>query len=234
MRWCSSMTAALAECETTKGGGRKERTEGAEEGRVFAFVERVAEVFKRRDGGEDGDDFGRFDDLRVSRGQHRQRRGGRRRPHLLLQVASLESEHASENAERDKVLVVDQLRGGEGGDGVEKELSAELEVADGEEVKAVVRLEAVSSIPVSSLVHQAAGKSSGSGSRFRAMRKLNAQLCLINVGRDELMVAMEEANSDDSETNVDTRSQSRRLGQRSLSRLDRRILSSLYQAAFLP
>lgn len=94
--------------------GERRRTEGAEEGRVFALVERVAEILESRDGGEDRDDFGRFDDLRTSRVQQGKRELRASETHLLLQVASLESQHAGENAERDKVLVVDQLGGGKG------------------------------------------------------------------------------------------------------------------------
>lgn len=91
----------------------------------------------------------------------------------------------------------------------------------------MVRLEAVSSIPVSSLVHQATRSRESQLQASSGVRELDAQLRLVNVGRDELVVAVEEANADDGQSNVDTRSQSSRLGQRSLSSLHRSILTPL-------
>lgn len=77
--------------------------------------------------------------------------------YLLAEVGSLEGDHADVNCVGDKRLVVHELVGGEGGDGVEEELGGLLEVPDGHAVQTLVDLQAVPAVPVAALLDEAAG-----------------------------------------------------------------------------
>lgn len=77
--------------------------------------------------------------------------------YLLAEVGSLEGDHADVDCVGDKSLVVHELVGGEGGDGVEEELGGLLEVPDGHAVQTLVDLQAVPAVPVATLLDEAAG-----------------------------------------------------------------------------
>lgn len=137
--------------------------------------------------------------------------------YLFLQVPPLESEHSSKNAENDKVLVVDELCGGEGRDRVEQELPALLEVADREEVQALVRLEPVATVPVTPLLNETDGKQQQGavcqqvfaylkglvcGLGGDEWRRRNSQRSLVDVGLDDGVVGVEEADPDHRQAEV--------------------------------
>lgn len=76
--------------------------------------------------------------------------------YLLAEVGPLEGDHADVNCVGDKRLVVHELVGGEGGDGVEEELGGLLEIPDGHAVQTLVDLQAVPAVPVATLLDEAA------------------------------------------------------------------------------
>lgn len=78
--------------------------------------------------------------------------------YLLAEVGSLEGDHADVDGVGDKRLVVHELVGGERGDGVEEKLGGLLEVPDGHAVQALVDLQAVSPVPVTPLLYEAASE----------------------------------------------------------------------------
>jgi len=91
-------------------------------------------------------------------------RSRRRRPapravtsaaYLFAEVGPLEGDHAHVDGVGDERLVVHELVGGEGGDGVEEELGGLLEVPDGHAVQALVHLQPVPPVPVAALLDKA-------------------------------------------------------------------------------
>ena len=76
--------------------------------------------------------------------------------YLFTEVRPLEGDHADVDGVGDKGLVVHELVGGEGGDGVEEELSSLFEVPDDHTVQALVDLQTVPPVPVSPLLNEAA------------------------------------------------------------------------------
>lgn len=113
-------------------------------------------------GREDLSDFGGVDDLRRERRSARARRWRlvllvRTRvgkAHLLLDIHSLHPNHARDDGDRNERVVVHEFGRGESRESVDEELSSLLEVSNGEEVKTLVDLEPITSIPVSSFVDE--------------------------------------------------------------------------------
>jgi hypothetical protein len=140
------------------------RTESEEERLVVALPQRRGEVLQRRDGREKSDDFGCFNDLLGRRGRSAtvsakddQRRAEQReRTDLLLQLLPLQCQGSSDHHQLDKLVVLDQLGSSEGRKGVKEELSAGLEVADGEEIQPFVGFQTVPSVPVASRLDETA------------------------------------------------------------------------------
>jgi len=123
---------------------------------------------------------------------------------LLAELLALEAEDAGEDAERDKVVVRDQLGRGEGRERVEEQVGGLGEVADREEVDARVDLEAVAAVPVAALVDELLG----------AVERRN----------DEVVVRVEQGDADDAQDEVDLGPLAGRLGERLVVRLDGRVL----------
>lgn len=82
---------------------------------------------------------------------------GGRRTGLFLEIDTFEGESVGNDGKGDKVVVRDEFRGGECGEGVDEEFTAALELPDGKEVEAVVHFEAVAAVPVTALLDEAVG-----------------------------------------------------------------------------
>ena len=123
---------------------------------------------------------------------------------LLLEVNAVQRQRPRNNGERYKVIVRQQFRRGKCRECVDEERTRGLELADGEEVQAAVDLEAIAAVPVAARLYKLV--------RFR------------EVGRDELVVAKEEADADEGEDDVDSRAEPGGLFERELLGLDRLFL----------
>jgi hypothetical protein len=146
---------------------------------------------------------------RRQSGQSEGREGEEKKNRLLadlfLDVDPLHPDHTSEDGDDDKRVVIHELASGERAEGVHEKASSLLEVSDGEEVKALVDLESVPSIPVTAFVDQ-------SDSSVQASKR-NELGSYGKVGGDDGVVVEEEADPDDGEDDVDPRSEPRSLGQ---------------------
>lgn len=74
--------------------------------------------------------------------------------HLLLDIDPLHPDHTRDDSDRHERVVVHEFGRGEGREGIDEELSSLLEVSNREEVKTLVDLEPITSIPVSSFVDE--------------------------------------------------------------------------------
>lgn len=73
---------------------------------------------------------------------------------LLSQVGPLQCDHAHVHRIRDEGFVVHEFVRGEGGDGVQEQLSRLLEVPDGHAVEALIHLQTIPPVPVTALLNQ--------------------------------------------------------------------------------
>ena len=76
--------------------------------------------------------------------------------HLLLVVDPRQREGAGDDAEPDERLVRHELGRGEGGEGVQQQVGALLEVADGQAVQTLVRLQPIAPVPVAAVLDEPA------------------------------------------------------------------------------
>jgi len=139
-------------------------TEGLEESGVFAVVERGSKALEGGLSREDLSDFGGVDDLGREKDVFSSSSSSccsfeqSRRAHLLLDIHSLHPNHAGDDGDRDEGVVVHEFRRGEGRESVDEQLSSLLEVSDGEEVKTLVDLQPITSIPISSFINEPASE----------------------------------------------------------------------------
>lgn len=75
--------------------------------------------------------------------------------HLLLELRTGQCENVAEDSEGDEVVVFEQLCSSEGGERIQEELTTPLEVANGEEMKTLVDLESVASVPIAAFLDEA-------------------------------------------------------------------------------
>jgi hypothetical protein len=174
---------------------------------------------------------------RRQSGQSEGREGEEKKNRLLadlfLDVDPLHPDHTSEDGDDDKRVVIHELASGERAEGVHEKASSLLEVSDGEEVKALVDLESVPSIPVTAFVDQS-DSSVQASKRERGKGRISLPAATHvgrgrksdkgkvggnelgsygKVGGDDGVVVEEEADPDDGEDDVDPRSEPRSLGQ---------------------
>lgn len=96
------------------------------------------------------DDLGRRDDLPRQSARHKAA------TYLLLIVDSRQREGAGDDAEPDERLVRHELGRGEGGERVQQQVGALLEVADGQAVQALVRFQPIAPVPVAAILDEPA------------------------------------------------------------------------------
>jgi hypothetical protein len=105
--------------------------------------------------------------------------------YLLLEIDAVQRERPSDDGERHKVIVRQQFRRGERRERIDEESARRFELADGEKVKTTIDFETIATVPVATLLDKLV--------RFR------------KVGGDELVVAKEEADANESEDDVYSR-----------------------------
>ena len=76
--------------------------------------------------------------------------------HLFPKFGPLQCDDTAQHCVGDKLGVVHELVGGEGGDCVQKQGGSLLELPDGHAVDPTIHLETVPSVPVSPLIYQTA------------------------------------------------------------------------------
>ena len=124
--------------------------------------------------------------------------------YLLFEIDAVQCECARYDGEGHKVAIGQELGRSECRESVDEKCACGLELAYGEEVKAAIDFEAVTTVPVTAF--------------------LDELVCLGKVSRDKLVVAEKDADADEHEHDVYSRSQTGRLFECSLLRLDRFFL----------
>lgn len=134
-----------------------------------------------------------------------------RKTDLLLQIHPLQSKCVADNGKRYEVVIAYQLRRCECGQRVDEQFASALELPHRNEVQAAVDFETISTVPVAALVYEPAkGRCSimRRGREGRVKGK-DALFGFGKMGSDEFMISKEEANPDESEHDIDFRTQSR-------------------------